>query len=454
MAEERLFFLHLSDIHFQKPLGGDLFDLDKRLRDELENDAQEAFRSFGVPPTAILITGDISFKGASDLYDRAWAWLEQSLCAKLHCPTENICCIPGNHDVNRSVLDKRPIIDCYRNLRTVDPKKIDGLIQEYLGFSEFFYDKLAEYNRFALKFSSDITDHHPFWDRSFTLNDGSRLQVRGINSTLVSDSNDHIDTGKMVIGQYQCSLSRQDGTEYLILCHHPPQWLRDIDEFQQSVNPVAVLQLYGHKHKRQVQEVDGTLCLMAGALHPERDEAPWEPAYNFFGVKVQGDVERSLEVDVYPRIWSPQRQKFIPDYETCDGASHRVYTLKIKKWLRLNAGVLSVPETTIEPQSATPSELTTTGSLPQPATQDHNMDPNRTLAHRFLSLAFVDRMQIAQNLGLLTNDDEGRPEGEVYKAFFRRAKARNLLAELWDLVESRHADSKYTENPFRVKGDK
>ena len=449
MTGTPLFFLHLSDIHFHKPLGGEVFDLDRRLREELINDAEGRFRSLNATPSAVLIGGDITFKGASALYDKAWYWLEQDLCVRLKCPTEDICCVPGNHDVNRSVLDKRPIADCYRNLRSVDTRNIDGLIQEYLPFSDFFYEKLAEYNRFALKFECDITVQQPFWDRAFTLNDGSTLQFRGMNSTLVSDANDHVDTGKMIVGQYQCSLARRDGTEYVVICHHPPQWLRDADEVEGALNPVVPIQLFGHKHKRQVLEVDGVLRLMAGALHPDRNEPDWQPAYNIFSVRVVGDKERALEVDVHPRLWSPRSQQFIADYETCGGAEHRTYTIRIKEWLnRADVRESGTPKDVVSAESA--PGLAGDRMEPLVAVDGRNMDPNRTLAHRFLSLAFVDRMQIAQELGLLSNEDEGMPESGVFKAFFQRAKARGLLADLWDRVESLHADSRFSTNPFRT----
>lgn len=76
------------------------------------------------------------------------------------------------------------------------------------------------------------------------------------------------------------------------------------------------------------------------------------------------------------------------------------------------------------------------------------MDPARTLAHRFLSLSFVDRMEVAQTLKLLRDEDEGLTEGERSRQLFVRAKETRQLAQLWDEVERHHGDHKYVVNPF------
>jgi len=81
------------------------------------------------------------------------------------------------------------------------------------------------------------------------------------------------------------------------------------------------------------------------------------------------------------------------------------------------------------------------------------MDPARTLAHRFLSLPYVGRMEVAKSLSLLRDEDEALPETERSKRIFVRARENRQLAQLWTAVEQRHADSKYLTNPFEQQGE-
>jgi len=76
------------------------------------------------------------------------------------------------------------------------------------------------------------------------------------------------------------------------------------------------------------------------------------------------------------------------------------------------------------------------------------INPVRTLTYRFLSLPYVSRIEIAQSLGLLQDEDKGVKDRELFRRFFRRAKERNILRRLWDEIGGRHVDDRYSENPF------
>jgi hypothetical protein len=76
-------------------------------------------------------------------------------------------------------------------------------------------------------------------------------------------------------------------------------------------------------------------------------------------------------------------------------------------------------------------------------------DAARTLTYRFLDLPHVTRIEIAQELRLYTNEDEGVRDPELLERIFHRAKEGKLLAKLWDLVEQEHGDGLYSTNPFK-----
>jgi hypothetical protein len=75
------------------------------------------------------------------------------------------------------------------------------------------------------------------------------------------------------------------------------------------------------------------------------------------------------------------------------------------------------------------------------------MDPARTLTYRFLSLPHITRLEIAQQMRLLREEDEGLFDAKLFERVLARASEGNRLAELWDMVEARH-EIKSAANPY------
>ncbi|HZZ42459.1 MAG TPA: metallophosphoesterase [Tepidisphaeraceae bacterium] len=444
-ATKDVIFLHLSDIHFRWPKHGRKYELDEDLRNELQRDARTQTDKLGTP-TAILVTGDIAFSASDDEYKMATDWLLGDMYQATKCPGENICCIPGNHDIDWNAIRKsKSIRDCHEKLRAEQLHLLDGTIQEYLSDPFVFYRALESYNKFALQFGSDLSVEDPYWSRDFSLNDTSVLRIRGANSTLISDEYDDNRTGKLVVlGSHQCTMKNDDGVEHMFLSHHPPQWLIDQDQVDRLIHR-ARIQMFGHKHEQKLNEIDHRLRVAAGAVHPERKERDWKPRYNWMSIRVEGEGDhRTLEVTVHPRVWSLDQQCFVPDYEVCLGKEHRSFSLPIDSWTR--------PAPTADPSATSPAVSLPSGPAASPDKRDvvqrPFMDPARTLAHRFLSLPYVRRMEVAQSLKLLRDEDEGIQEAERSKRIFTRAKESRQLAQLWNEVERQHGDGKYSTNPF------
>ncbi len=75
-------------------------------------------------------------------------------------------------------------------------------------------------------------------------------------------------------------------------------------------------------------------------------------------------------------------------------------------------------------------------------------DAARTLTYRFLDLAHIDRLKLAQDLGIYTNEDEGLFDAELFDRIFERAEQQKLLERLWDSVEAKHGDGQNPVNPY------
>lgn len=443
MATDWKVFIHLSDIHFNKSSGG-TYDPDEDLRNELTLDSKNVYQALG-GPDAILITGDIAFSGAQKEYDTAKEWL-YGYVRELDRSLANVFCTPGNHDVDhlcgtiKSSLFKNRRI----GLREVDMQNLEMEFNSYMSDSfaeDYIFESINEYNRFASAFKCNISSENPISLNKLQLNDGSELLMHSLNSVIISDDLDnHYE--RVILGRFQVP-KRIPGVTNLVMCHHPPDWWRDRDSIESSLDARSSIQLFGHKHNQRLVQINNTLRMTAGAVHPSRLESDWNPRYNWFRVSVNTENdERKLIVEVYPRVWNDSESTFIPDYNLCKGAEFQKFELALDPW---------VPP---KPQDGTidiglDKEDTYQNHNYPELPQFGNMDPSRILTYRFFDLSHVTRIRIANELELYQDEDEGLKDFELFERIFDRACSKNVLNSLWDKVEESHGDHKYPKNPFK-----
>ncbi len=430
--------LHLSDIHFRKR-SGDPLDLDEDLRNELLIDAADVCNGHLGVPDAILVGGDIAYSGKAEEYVHAKTFLED-LAEKVKATLACLWGVPGNHDVDQAYIRQSPILlDIQNTIRTAGPAGIDKKLWDYLGDplgKAQLFQSIQGFNDFArtfgFHFDASRTHHHV----DLTLNDTSLLRIHGLNSTITSN---HLDNGvqEIVLGRYQLP-KRQTGITNVVLCHHPPDWWADDDEVDRDMNHRAHLQLYGHKHNQVMLPIGNSLRLVAGAVHPSRDEQKWRPRYNWLKVEVEGTADsRKLAVTVYPRVWSEAAPKFIGDFNLCDGKESKTYVFDLDPWR---------PEHSIPSSMSGSAPVVTTSGATEPVTMN---SPMRLLTYRLLDLPYPIRVAIAQKLGLIRNDDAGLNDYEVFRRVLRRATDEDRLFELWSEAQAAHADGKFPDNPFK-----
>jgi len=452
MSKEELVLLHLSDIHFRHGVSGETFDLDQDLRNELELDAQRLSQEvLGVD--GIIISGDIAFAGRAEEYDLAFEWL-QKLCGLVSCLPENVWMVPGNHDVDRTVISGSKILqDLHRTLRPADPSHINELLKAYLQddqeASEIIFRPLARYNAFASRFRCSINGRLPYWEDDLKLNDGSILRLRGITSALVSDQSDDDAANKLLVGSAPATVMNQDGVEHLVVCHHPPTWLRDQDAVTDIWNNRTRLQLFGHKHRQRILQIGNSVALASGATHPSRREPNWRPTFNFISLSIMSDAGvRYLRVQIRPRVWSDDELRFIGDHDST-GADVRAYQLPLREWQNPTSASESAPAEEVKAVLTAHDDPVATLRIDDRPIKASNMNVARRLTYRYLSLPYPVRIKIAQELALLHEDDKGISDVELLGRFFRRAEETRQMGSLWAKVEAAYGDAQAGEsNPF------
>jgi hypothetical protein len=417
--------LHLSDIHFHREIAGDHWDLDQDLRNEVERDVRRLVGERG-RCDGVLVTGDIAFSGQTGEYEKSAGWLRQ-LTELAGCREEDVWLVPGNHDVDRSVVRGSPTIQAFHErLRTCGLDEIDPLIHRYLvgdiAGGDTYLLPLRNFNAFAAKYQCGLTAINPYWEDFRPIGgSGITIRLRGLNTVLVSDHTDDADHNRQVVGSVQGTILRLTRTITITLAHHPPTWIRDGDLLEAALFPRAQIQLWGHLHSHHIAAFGGSVRLSAGAVHPERGRTDWEPRYNLLEIAVT-DGDDHADLIVLPRVWETATREFGPD-----GVGEQRYRIDFEPT------VMTEPRDREEPVGEPPHEPL--------------RDARRQLAFAFSSLAYQNRLSVARDLGLLDPDVRDLPDQQLFELILGNALRGNRLGDLWERVRvEQGADP--VPNPF------
>lgn len=448
MTDNKLYFIHFSDIHLVRGSGG-RYDLDNDLRREIISDVTRMKDKLGnVNVSGILVSGDIAFSGKQEEYRIAEEFLTE-LCNIFELPLAYVWCTPGNHDVDQSVIKNSPNLQgIHENFENENPDNLHTRIMGYMEdptSQDVIYYPLTNYNKFTSRLSCQIDHKNPTWSNDFMLNDQSTLRIHGLNSTIISSHLDS-DTRMMILGEHQVP-ENEEGVINMIICHHPFDCWKDSDRVKNKLATRVKIQLYGHKHSQNISVRDDSLIISSGAAHPSRIEKDWIPRYNWLSVSVENSAARTLNVEIFPRVLDDKGDKFISDHNNCNGNESVEYKLQLPAWCR-KENISTASQIEIE-YNHTNTVQTKTQKMNEPhKIRKITMDPKRVLTYRFFGLSHLSRLNLIQELGLLLDEDEGLDDINIFAKALERAQKENLIAQLWEKIESKYSDGKYPTNPY------
>jgi hypothetical protein len=209
------------------------------------------------PVGAILIGGDIAFKGAPAEYEAAMAWIQQ-LSATAGCILERVYVVPGNHDVDRALIARTPAVRNAQNaIRGAPQDRRERMLREQFDDPEAggaLMRPLTPYNEFAKFFNCQVyAPDRLYWKQDLELEAGVRLRINGLTSTILSGRDGGDDTApNLYLSPLQTVLNPDDNVVNLVIAHHPPDWCMDGDAIEDAVNARAAMHLFGHKHRQRV----------------------------------------------------------------------------------------------------------------------------------------------------------------------------------------------------------
>ena len=428
MKSDRKVFLHLSDIHLREEEIRSGVDRDMDLRSELLRDAQKLKgRAFDCL-SGVFLTGDIAFAGKTVEFTSARDWLDQ-IRAEFTFPQGAVWCVPGNHDVDRTIVAasrnrQRTRESIRRGGEAQAAQELHELLKDDIS-NTILLEPLRAFNEsFAAGFQCTTRFPELCWSDTIPLGDQYQLVLTGLNSAVISDGNDDDDQGRLVLGLHQIhSVRRRSGDIHVSLCHHPPRWLLDRSEVEAFLNSRTTLQLFGHEHDGKLQRVDDSVQVFAGALHPQRGEERWEPSYNLIEIGLLGHNRSTrVRIRIWPRKWDTESTEFRP---AITGADHAVeFKLPIHDTLPIEQH-----DHGLDPTIET-SEPTASGDHPPPASTEIVQEAERMprdIVYLFFLLPLTERLRIALDLGLYRDEDTTVDAAEMGRRVFLRAREQGKL---------------------------
>lgn len=423
-----MLMLHISDIHFKSPDCLDAWtDPDASIRTRMRRDLNQQLQTLG-QVDAILICGDVAYKADPKEYQSALTWIQQ-LSEISGCPKERVFVVPGNHDVDRSLIKGSvPIKNAQNAIASTALAKREKVLREQLRdetTGQHLLQAHSAYNKFAAPFGCNIWPEKPYWHQDIPLDGGVSLRLYGLTSTLLSGREGNDDKERdLYLSPLQTVLDPAPNTLNLVMVHHPIDWLADGDPVDDALTARAAFHLFGHKHKQRLVMDQNYVRFASAAINPSRDEQPYYPGYNLIRLKVEGvGAERRVNVEVRQRRMQDNPECFV-SIQTPQGEDVFASAIRIP----LEPDVAIAPQTPgAVPKTQEPPLVKEADGLDQDAEATMGQADTRDLLYRFWNLTSSQRREIAVTLELLNDGDINLPEPERYGRALIRAAERHII---------------------------
>lgn len=431
-SQGSLLLLHLSDIHFREPYCLNLdSDQDHVIRSALLSDIKRMCEKIG-NVDAIIVSGDIAFKGHSEEYEVARKWFNE-VAKNAGCLKSSIFTVPGNHDVDRTIASARLVqglrkqILSKESLPAKEKEYYDTILDKDSG--SVLFQPIKNYNLFAASYECDINPINPYWKEQLSITPEWKICLHGLTTIFFSGPDNDVKE-QLYLGGFQRAFAYEKGCLRIAIMHHPPDWLLDNDDVSDSINENCVLRLLGHKHRQRYMATDTGVTLSAGAVNPDRDNGGWEPGYNFVRLTMRKVNELyELEIETYQQVWQASPPRFVSkqDRGNSDKFIHRIQIFQ---------DPLSIAENSME-NKCDNNKTDNKGDKSRINTLEKSVTPtDRNLVFDFWELSPSQRRKIMQQLELLESEDDKLSEPERYKLGFNRARDRNLISKIEERVYS------------------
>jgi len=204
--ENDIYWLHLSDFHIEPDERHNTSPIFKALKNDIEKLMEEySISSFDF----IIVTGDLGYSGENNDYKEVESLLD-SILGYTNTPRKNLFIVPGNHDVNRKIVenqkdqiktDWKSVTDA-NNFMKGDKTILRGFFNKFKGYSKFI-ENYFEGTR-AFNHESNFSTH-------LLPIKGKKVALIGLNSCLISGKD--LEEGTLMITENQLNLALERFTQ-------------------------------------------------------------------------------------------------------------------------------------------------------------------------------------------------------------------------------------------------
>ena len=158
--ESKIRYLHISDLHLTNKKLSAFKDIERAFFNDLDK--------IGTNIDLVFITGDIAFSGKNEEYQLAKEWIESKLLKALNLTWESIFVVPGNHDVERDLMNKALFIPTLNSTSIDEYNENLKQIWYHKPTRRFIESKFSKFRNFLKKtnviFPDDICTS---WSQAF-----------------------------------------------------------------------------------------------------------------------------------------------------------------------------------------------------------------------------------------------------------------------------------------------
>lgn len=311
-SSQSLRIAHLSDLHAHAISDEDQFGQQRvaeSLLEDLSGWNEEA------PIDLILFSGDLAFDGTEPALGRGREILLNPLREKF--PSVPIILTPGNHDVDRSLIDDVDEIGLaavLKNREAVQARLDDA---QRAGEAR---KRLGAWDAMVSNWATGLdAEHIPPYGTAYRLSCNDLDVAIGAFDTAWRAQGGSDDKGRLLVvvdslGKFLKENANADLK--VVTFHHPLSWLADFDgePARNALEHHGAIVLTGHEHnadpKLEITTRGSALYCAAPCTY---DSVDYPNGYAVIDVDVS-----SAQTIVQLRRWQPKRDRFGPDVETGD----------------------------------------------------------------------------------------------------------------------------------------
>lgn len=310
MDNKKIGILHFSDSH----ISFDNADEIKNIVKNLIEDTSSLLNANCANLDLVCFTGDLVNKGKDEEFNLALENIFIPLITFFNIKENDIFLVPGNHDIDISVIDKvneaglKSILVNSDNLNDV-VKNIDrhelSRINNFYEFNKFFNGNLIFQNKLYSCYKTNVKN--------------CSVGLACINSAWRSNGKGGTERGTIMIGKKQlehCFDLIKECDIKICLVHHPIDWIADFEvlEIERSLSKYDIV-LNGHIHingtKQKITYNNGnTLYNTSGRLNPSKD------FYNGYSLIILNPL--NYECEILLRQYYDGRNKFDKALNLCE----------------------------------------------------------------------------------------------------------------------------------------